>query len=81
MMPPLEDRLKAAGLPVYSALWPKWQVVFAFLQRAQGATVEEIAETLGCSRVQVRSYMRTVQKNGYSVTLRKRVFHVPAGPI
>lgn len=80
MIPPLEDRLKAAGLPEYSALWPKWQVVFVFMQRPQGATVEEIAETLGCSKGQVRGYMKTVRKHGYSVTLRKRVFHVPAGP-
>jgi hypothetical protein len=81
MIPALEDRLIAAGLPGYSALWPKWQVVFAFLQRPQGATVQEIAETLGCSRVQAQGYVSTVRRNGYPVTARKRVLHLPPGPI
>ena len=80
-IPPLEDRLIAAGLPAYSSLWPKWQIVFAFLQRPQGATVQEIAETLGCSRVQAQGYVRTVRRNGYPVTVRKQVLHLPAGDL
>jgi biotin operon repressor len=81
MIPALEDRLIAAGLPGYSALWPKWQVVFSLLQRPQGATVQEITETLGCSRVQAQGYVRTVRRKGYPVTMRKRVLHLPAGDL